>query len=279
MILLADSGSTKTDWVLLENGVEIESFRTQGLNPYFVHTNEVISILNKQLLLKDNISAVKNIYFYGAGCSSDEKTKVIRDALDRLFPESNNIVAHDMLAAARALFGKDSGIACILGTGSNSCVYDGNEISRSLFSLGYMFGDEGSGAHLGKTFIASYLKKTAPCDVMDAFFNDYKLTEEEILTHIYRKADPNRFLASFTHFLKKNEAHPFVSSLVFNCFEAFFMEQVMKYPENGDLPVGCIGSVAYYFRELFKAAANKFGLQVNLFMVSPMEGLIRFHTH
>lgn len=278
MILLADSGSTKTDWVLLENGIEVKSLRTQGLNPYFVQTGEVIAILNKKLLQQEKTSRVKNVYFYGAGCSSDEKKKVIREALDRLFPESDNMVAHDMLAAARALFGNHPGIACILGTGSNSCVYDGNMISRSLFSLGYMFGDEGSGAHLGKTFIASYLKKTAPKDVMDAFLDDYKLSDEEILTHIYRKTNPNRFLASFTHFLKKNEAHPFISSLVFNCFEDFFREQVMKYPEKGDFPIGCIGSVAYHFQELFKAAANKFGLQANLFLVSPMEGLIKFHN-
>ncbi len=278
MILLADSGSTKTDWVLLDNGLEIESFRTQGLNPYFVQTGEVIAILNNQLLQQKKISRVKNIYFYGAGCSSDEKNKVIGDALDRLFPESDNMVAHDMLAAARALFGNHPGIACILGTGSNSCVYDGKGIRRSLFSLGYMFGDEGSGAHLGKSFIASYLKKTAPQDVMDAFLDDYKLSDEEILTHIYRKANPNRFLASFTHFLKKNEAHPFISSLVFNCFEAFFSEQIMKYPEKGDFPIGCIGSVAYHFKELFKAAANNSGLEANLFLVSPMEGLIKFHN-
>ncbi len=279
MILLADSGSTKTDWVLLDNGLEIESFRTNGLNPYFVHTEDVIAILNRQLSQSENIIKVKNVYFYGAGCSSDEKKKVIGDALDRFFPESHNIVAHDMLAAARALFGNEPGIACILGTGSNSCVYDGSKITRSLFSLGYMFGDEGSGAHLGKTFIASYLKKTAPKDVMDAFYNHYQLSDEEILTHIYRKANPNRFLASFTHFLKKNEEHPFVSNLVVNCFEAFFREQVLKYPEKGDFPIGCIGSVAFHFQELFKAAASKFGLHSNLFQVSPMEGLIRFHKH
>lgn len=277
MILLADSGSTKTDWVLLDNGTEIRSIRTQGLNPYFVHTDDVVSILSKQMLQQINVSHVKSIYFYGAGCSSEEKKKVIGNALDRLFPESENMVAHDMLAAARALFGNDPGIACILGTGSNSCVYDGSKITRSLFSLGYMFGDEGSGAHLGKTFIAAYLKKTAPQDVMDAFFYDYKLTDEEILTNIYRKANPNRFLASFTHFLKKNETHPFISSLVFNCFDAFFREQIMKYPEKGAFPIGSIGSVAFHFQELFKAAANKSGLQTNLFQVSPMEGLIRFH--
>lgn len=278
MILLADSGSTKTDWVLLDKGLEIKSFRTQGLNPYFVHTVEVIEVLKKQLLLQEKRSAINNIYFYGAGCSSDEKKKVIADALDRLFPESDNMVAHDMLAAARALFGNEPGIACILGTGSNSCVYDGSGITRSLFSLGYMFGDEGSGAHLGKTFIASHLKKTAPQDVMNAFFNDYQLSDEEILTHIYRKANPNRFLASFTHFLKKNEAHPFISSLVFNCFDAFFRDQVMKYPEKESFPIGCIGSVAFHFQNSFRAAANKYGLQANMFRVSPMKGLIRFHT-
>ncbi len=278
MILLADSGSTKTDWVLLENGKTVESFRTQGLNPYFVQTDDVIAILKERMMLHENIIRVAQIYFYGAGCSSGEKQKVIRDALDELFPESNNLVAHDMLAAARALFGNQEGIACILGTGSNSCVYNGQEITRTLFSLGYMFGDEGSGAHLGKAFIEACLKKAAPAEIMEAFYEEYKLSDEDILTHIYRKANPNRFLASFTHFLKRHEDHPYVSNLVFTCFEDFFTGQILKYPEIKDFPLGCIGSVAYHFQKLFKSAASKYGLEAKLFLISPIEGLIRYHS-
>ncbi len=278
MILLADSGSTKTDWTLLNNGTITESFRTQGLNPYFVQTDDVVAILKEQLLHNEAVRRVEQIFFYGAGCSSEGKNKVIRDALDKLFPDSENLIAHDLLAAARALFGKQAGIACILGTGSNSCVYDGEKITRSLFSLGYMFGDEGSGAHLGKNFIGAYLKKAAPAEIIEAFLKKYDLSDEDILTNIYRKSNPNRFLASFTHFLKQHEDHPFISGLIFSCFEDFFREQILKYPEKQDYPLGCIGSVAYHFRDIFKAAAGSQGLRVEFFLVSPMEGLIRFHN-
>ncbi len=277
MILLADSGSTKTDWVLLNTGTITESFRTPGLNPYFVQTEDVISVLQRHFRQHGFMHQVRQIFFYGAGCSSDEKNKVIRDALERFFPGSDNQVAHDMLAAARALFGKQAGIACILGTGSNSCVYNGERITRSLFSLGYMFGDEGSGAHLGKTFIGAYLKKAIPETLTASFSEEYELSREEILTHIYRKANPNRFLASFTHFLKQHEDHPYISDLIFTCFDAFFKEQIMKYPEMQDYPIGCIGSVGYHFQDICKSAADKYGVEAKIFMKSPMEGLVRFH--
>lgn len=278
MILLADSGSTKTDWILLSDEGIIGSFRTQGLNPYFVQTDEVISIISEHLCQHIDATILKEIYFYGAGCSSEEKNRVIRDALDRLFPHSSNHVAHDMLAAARALFGDQPGIACILGTGSNSCVYNGQEVVRSLFSLGYMFGDEGSGAHLGKSFIQKYLKQDVPGELKNAFSEKYGLTNEEILTNIYRKANPNRFLASFTHFLKQQETHPYVRSLISNCFDDFFTEQILKYPEYQSLPLGCIGSVAYHFQDVFKAVAKKHGAHANLFVTSPIDGLVRYHS-
>lgn len=277
MLLLADSGSTKTDWVLLCDGKITGTFRTQGLNPYFVDTEDVVKVLEEHLIPNREITGVTRVFFYGAGCSSEEKNKVIRIALDRLFPKSKNVVAHDMLAAARALFGNQPGIACILGTGSNSCIYNGDQVTRSLFSLGYMFGDEGSGAHLGKTFIGAYLKKRVPEELRIDFRESYKLSDEDILTHIYRKANPNRFLASFTHFLKRHERHPYVADLIHSCFDSFFVEQIMKYPEKNDLPAGCIGSVAYHFQDVFKAVANKHGIGTALFMKSPMEGLIRYH--
>ncbi len=278
MILIADSGSTKTDWVVAEGHNVLKTFKTVGMNPYFVQTEEAKGILQEAFAGKFNKEDIRAVHFYGAGCSSAPKQQVIQDALQDIFPHITTEVDHDMLGAARALFGNSSGIACILGTGSNACVYDGRHITESLFSLGYMFGDEGSGAHLGKTYIADHLKEKAPQEIMHAFVDKYELSREMILTNIYKKSNPNRFLASFTHFLREHITHPYVYSLVQACFEAFFEEQLSRFSEYKKYRLGCIGSVAYHFREVFEKAAEKYGLQVTQMMASPMEGLVRYHA-
>ncbi len=278
MILLADSGSTKTDWVMIGEGEILHSFKTPGLNPYFVSSEEVAGILHKEFSNRFELDSVGRIYFYGAGCSTPSKKAVINNALKVLFPGKQTEVDHDMLAAARALFGNQAGIACILGTGSNACSYDGNRISESLFSTGYMFGDEGSGAHLGKTYIAAHLKSKAPDQVMEAFDSYYGISREEILTNIYKKTNPNRFLASFTPFLREQLQHPYVREIVEGCFDAFFEEQVCKFSNYDSLPVGFIGSVAFHFSDMVKASASKFGIRLSRFEVSPMGGLIKYHA-
>ena len=278
MILIADSGSTKTDWVVVKGNEVLQSFKTVGLNPYFVKTEEVRGILQEAFNgLFDN-NAIDAVWFYGAGCSSEGKQAVIDSALQAIFPGKHTFVDHDMLAAARALFGNQPGIACILGTGSNACVYDGQHITESLFSLGYMFGDEGSGAHLGKTYIAEHLKEKAPQDIMQAFVEHYGLSREDILTNVYKKTNPNRFLASFTHFLKDHLHHPYIYQLVQGCFEAFFEEQVCHFSRYTQRKLGCIGSVAYHFRDLFVKAADKYSVHTETFMISPMEGLVKYHA-
>ncbi len=278
MILIADSGSTKTEWVVTEGHNVLQTFKTVGLNPYFVKTEEARGILQEAFAGQFNKKDIHAVYFYGAGCSSAPKQKVIHDALQDIFPRINTLVDHDMLAAARALFGNTPGVACILGTGSNACVYDGRHITESLFSLGYMFGDEGSGAHLGKSYISDHLKEKAPMEIMTAFVEKYELSREEILTHIYKKANPNRFLASFTHFLKEHLDHPYIFRLAEECFEAFFEEQVSRFFQYQKRKLGCIGSVAYHFREVFERAAGKYGMQAAKIVVSPMEGLVGYHA-
>lgn len=278
MILIADSGSTKTDWVVADGRDVLHAFKTVGLNPYFVQTEEARGILQEAFAGQFDKNDIRAVHFYGAGCSSAPKQKVIGDALQVVFPGITTEVEHDMLAAARALFGNTPGVACILGTGSNACVYDGHHITESLFSLGYMFGDEGSGAHLGKTYVADHLKEKAPPEIMDAFMDKYALSREEILTHIYKKSNPNRFLASFTHFLREQLEHAYVHDLVQQCFEAFFEEQVSRFSQYQKHKLGCIGSVAYHFREVFEKAAEKNGVQAVKMMVSPMEGLVGYHA-
>ncbi len=277
MILIADSGSTKTDWVLLNQSNILQTFKTPGINPYFSGTAEITDILRETFSNHIGSGTISEVYFYGAGCSSPDKQKVVEDALQAVFPGKKTEVEHDMLAAARALFANKPGIACILGTGSNACAYDGGDISESLFSPGYMFGDEGSGAHLGKTYIADHLKEKSPPEIMTAFAKRYGLSREDILTEIYRKSNPNRFLASFTHFLKEHLSHPYVHNLVKSCFEAFFSEQVSRFYAFRKYNLGCIGSVAYHFRDVFGQVAAENKAVVENIMVSPMEGLIKYH--
>lgn len=278
MILLADSGSTKTDWVVVNDGVTVKTFQTVGLNPYFVSTGEATDILREPFGRHLDSFSVSHIYFYGAGCSSASKKAVIQGALETLLPGAKAETEHDLLAAARGLFGQKEGIAGILGTGSNSCVYDGEKITEQLFSLGYMFGDEGSGAHLGKIYIADHLKKRAPEEIRQAFVKSHGLSDEDILTHIYKKANPNRFLASFTRFLKENIDNPYVYSLVKGCFDAYFREQICVFSGYQNKPFGCIGSIGFHFREVVEVSARESGVTPEKFMASPIEGLIRYHT-
>ena len=279
MLLIADSGSTKTDWLLLKDGKEYLSFKTVGFNPYFIDTQHVYDILKEDFSEKFDLYAVKEVFFYGAGCSSESKQAVINNALKQLFPKAITDVDHDLLGAARAILGREKGIAGILGTGSNSCLYDGTNVVESLFSLGYMFGDEGSGAHLGKTYISQHLKKQVPQELYDEFMKEPGYSPEDILTYIYKKPNPNRFLASFALFLKRNIDHPFVHNLVVNCFDEYFKEQVSKFTGYRDLPFSYIGSVGYNFSTQLEEAAARHGISIGRCMVSPMEGLMEFHLN
>ncbi len=278
-MLLADSGSTKTDWCLILDKQLIKRFQTQGFNPYFVSSEEMAAVLRADFPAIFDMQQTEQVFFYGAGCSSPAKQEVIATALRSVFKKQVEIaVEHDMLAAGRALFGKTRGIASILGTGSNSCLYDGDKIVEDLFSLGYMFGDEGSGAHLGKSFIALYLKKKVPAAIREAFQDFYALSDEEILTELYKKANPNRFLASFSVFLKAQLDNPFIYDLTESCFDAFFVEQVSQFTNYRDMPFGCIGSVGFHFREVIQRVASRHGVDAQTFQVSPMEGLIGYHA-
>jgi glucosamine kinase len=277
MILLADSGSTKTEWWLINGNQVLQKLRTVGFNPYYVTTPQVENELQKQFSGHFEPQTVKKVYFYGAGCSSASKQAVINNALRSLFPGAQTEVEHDLLASARALFGDEPGIACILGTGSNACLYDGNDIAESLFSLGYMFGDEGSGAHLGKTYIAAHLKRRVPQEIYNSFLELLGHTDEEILTNIYQKPNPNRFLASFTVFLKSQLNHPYIFNLVEQCFDDFFKEQVSKFTNYQQMTFGCIGSVGVHFRQVLEISAAKHNIKPEIFLVSPMEGLMNYH--
>lgn len=278
VILIADSGSTKTHWCLVKGGSVVSEITTDGINPFYQTDMEIIALVESQLVPKLKCEDVEQIYFYGAGCSFPEKKILVSRALVRFFNNAMIEIQSDLLGAARSLFQHEKGIACILGTGSNSCYYDGKEIVENVSPLGFILGDEGSGAVLGKLFVADCLKNQLPAELKEKFLNQYELTPAEILDNVYKKPFPNRFLARFTPFLLENIEEPSIFNLVFDSFDAFFIRNVMQYPLE-DMQVGFVGSIAHYFRDTLEIVASKRGIVVSDVVRSPMEGLVKFHQN
>ena len=281
MLLIADSGSTKTDWRLIDDHNKIHSFQTIGFSPYFQTTEIIAEEIKKNLLPKLNLhlpSSTFHLFYYGTGCSSPEKISIVKEALQNCFPKATIVVEHDMLGAARALCGKEQGIAAILGTGSNSCYFDGKEIKASAVSLGFILGDEGSGAHIGKTFIQAYLNKELSGAIADKFFSEYKIGIDEILDAVYKQPMPNRYLASFTKFIKQNIHEPELKNLVLECFKSFFDKQICKFSDYKSIHLHCVGSVAKHFSDILKEAAKEKGVIVGKIISAPIDGLVEYHS-
>jgi glucosamine kinase len=278
MKLIADSGSTKTTWILLEQDKVKETIGTSGLNPYFHDSESVEAVLRADLIpfvVEDNI---REVYFYGAGCSTEYNNSMIRDAILHFFRKAEVHIYHDILGAARALFGQGKGIACILGTGCNSCFFDGTSLYSKVDSLGYLFGDEGAGSYLGKLFMSAYLKKELPEELRASFDKQYGFTLEDILNSLYNKPSPNKFLASFSLFLSPNREHPFVETLIERSFLDFFKAHIEKYEGYKTYPIGFIGSIAFIYRDILRAIARKEGITISRILPSPIEGLVDYHT-
>ena len=275
MILIADSGSTKTDWCVVENGEFILRFKTRGMNPFFQTEEEIGKEIEAGLLpsLKDFEPSA--IYFYGAGCAFPEKNNMIRRAVNRYLSVPVE-VGSDLLAAARALCGDQPGIDCIMGTGSNSCYYDGREIVKNVSPLGFILGDEGSGAVLGKLLIGDVLKDQLSPALKDQFLTQYELTPALIMDKVYRQPFPNRFLAGFSPFIREHLDEPAIWELVTRSFLAFFTRNVKQY-DYFELPVHLVGSVAWYYQDIFKEIAFDLGIRLGTIARSPMEGLIAYH--
>ena len=276
MILIADSGSTSTNWVLVEHGKSIQSLFTPGINPFYQTPEEIAGEI-ATLTLNVKPSSVKAIYFYGAGCMAD-KIEMVKHAIAQSFTQSQIYVESDLVAAARGLLQHEAGIACILGTGSNSCFYDGKNIVSNVSPLGFILGDEGSGAVLGKKFIADCLKNQLPEELKNKFLTTFGLTANDIINHVYRKPFPNRYLAQFTPFLAENMAEPAIYNLIFDSFTDFFVRNVMQYPNFEEYPVSFVGSIAYYFKDILEVVAFELGITLGEIKQSPLEGLVAFHS-
>ena len=279
MILIADSGSTKTDWCVVEKGELVQQIFTKGTNPFFQSEEEISNEIATALLPELKTDEFDAIYFYGAGCGFSDKIAVVHRALTKHLKVKGEVeVATDMLAAARGLCGRESGIACIMGTGSNSCYYDGQNIVANVSPLGFILGDEGSGACLGKLMVGDLLKNQMTPELKEKFLQQFNLTPADIIDRVYRKPFPNRFLASLSPFLSQNINEPCVHDLVLNSFKAFFKRNIMQYDNYQNLKVNFIGSVAYYYKDVLAEAAQAMGIQLGTIIQSPMEGLIKYHA-
>ena len=279
MILVADCGSTKIDWCLLNNGKVEKQVFTLGMNAVMLTEEEMRTRLADELAPEMAGYPIEEVYFYGAGCISPEVCGNVARAIQANIPDTKIVEVHtDLLAAARALCGRTPGIACIMGTGSNSCYYDGEKICDNVSPLGYILGDEGSGAVLGKLLIGDVLKNQLPKDLCEKFLQQYELDRMTIIRRVYKEPQGNRFLASITPFLIQNIDRPEIHALVLNSFKAFFVRNIQQYKNYRELNVNFIGSIAYYYREVLEEAAAQCGCTVGSIIKSPMEGLIKFHT-
>jgi glucosamine kinase len=278
-ILIADSGSTKTDWVLLDHNNIIIQFQTIGFNPYFQSSEDIYLEIKTKLIpvLQDQLKSIREIYFYGAGCSTPDKMQVVKQGLYLAFGNILSEVNHDLLAAARALCGRDKGITCILGTGSNSGLYDGKDVIENVPSVGYLFGDHGSGANIGKTFIQHYFDGKLPVHLKTAF-ESAGYHREIILENVYKKPMPSKYLASIASFLSNYNNDSYIKELIKHCFLDFFDAQVSKYTDAKLLPVNSVGSVGFYYKDLLIEAAKEKGFTIGNVIKSPIEGLIKYHS-
>lgn len=278
MILIADCGSTKTDWVLCNGDNVVKRLKTQGLNPTIQSSEEILTVLANELVDNIDTTVPQKIFFYGAGCAYETANNRMKKALEAVFATKEIEIYSDLLASARALCGHEEGIACILGTGSNSCLYDGKNIVDNTPSMGYILGDEGSGAHLGRQLVSDCVKKQLPKDIREKFLQQYNLDLATILERVYHTPLPNRWLASFTPFIQENKKNPEVHAMLKNCFTQFFQRNVMVYRRSW-LPIHISGGIGISFSEEIRETAESLGLSVGNIVESPMEGLIKYHSN
>ena len=277
MNLIADSGSTKTAWCLSYGNQIVKQFETAGINPFFQTEEEIATQLKEALLPQLCGNNVENIYFYGAGCADPVKNNALANVLKMVVGASEVFVASDMLGAARGLLGRERGIACILGTGANSGVYDGENLVKGVYAGGYILGDEGSGGVLGKLLISDWVKKQMPQDVYDALTEEYGLTYLGIVDRVYKQPFPNRWLAQFTKFMSAHRDNAYIHNLLVGAFKAFFNRNIKQYDEWKELEVGFIGSIAFYFNAELTEAAEACGIKLGKIMQNPIEGLVCYH--
>lgn len=277
MILVADSGSTKTEWCMVENGEIIGHRFTSGINPFYQTQDEILTELKKEWPQEVRILHLK-IYFYGTGCANEQKNAVVAKALELFFKTSAITIHSDLVGAAHALCQNKEGIACILGTGSNSCYYNGWEIVKNVSPLGFILGDEGSGAVIGKKLVSDILKYQLPQYIIDLFYSSQGITSGEIMEAVYRKPFPNRYLAQFTKFIYGHIDQPELENIVIQSFDDFIRRNIMQYPQAQKVEIHFTGSIAWYFQKQLKDILQKYDLIPGNIIKAPLNNLLAYHT-
>lgn len=277
-LLIAESGSTKTDWRLLQDGGKAIKFNTSGINPRLQTPEDILEMLGRELKWNPKKQQVKSIAFYGAGVGSPDIQKEVSATLQQFFSIKKIDVQSDIIGAARGLCGDKKGIVSIIGTGSNSCVYNGKVIKEQQVSLGYIAGDEGSGNHMGKRVLQYYAYGTFDAELKMGFEQLFGNSIPAILRKLYKEPFPNRYLASFVELLAKNRGHYMVENIIEDCLNDFFHHHILKYRESWKIPLYFTGSVAYAFRDVIKLMCSQWELELGKVEKSPLEGLVKYHS-
>jgi glucosamine kinase len=275
--LIADSGATKAEWCLLKNGKRKTIF-TQGISPYFQTSEQIQGLLQNELIPKLKKEKIAGIYYYGTGCANPVNAAMVKGAIKKIFPESHIEVTHDLMAAARSSCGKDKGMVANLGTGSFCCFYNGKNITRQSPGIGYILGDEGSGASLGKKVIQYFLYETFDDDLRARFIDRYKTDRAAILDNVYKKPFANRYLASFALFLAENRGHFMIENIIEDGLNDFFFTHLCKYREIWKHPVNFVGSIAFGFKDVLQQLCNSYEFELGTVIKNPMEGLATYHS-
>lgn len=276
-VLIADSGSTKTNWCLVDGELAPRHFNTEGYNPFFVDSAYITNSLRSNFPSDFAYHSIKEVHFYGAGCQ-DSKIDVVKNALRDTFPNATLAAEGDLLGAARGLLDESPGFAAILGTGMNTCLYDGKRITKNIESLGFLLGDEGSGTDIGRHILADYIRGKMPARVSELFYDVYRISPEETMSEVYGHKLPNRFCASFTKFLKHPEIElDYTNAIVSKCFNSFFTNLVCSYPDYQSYTFNCLGSVGYHFSDILRQTALSFGMKTGKIIPGLIDDLVLYH--
>lgn len=276
MILIADSGSSKTDWRVIDGQGEIRQFRTVGFNPFYQSADEMAEGMQTSDILNLR-GQIDQVFFYGAGCTSDRNRTVVAKTINSFYEKAVVTVDHDLMAAARATCGHLPGIACILGTGCNSGDYDGTEIVANRPSPGYLLGDEGGGSYIGRHFLQDFIYDDMPAHIRELVIEEYGITSLIIQENVYQKPFPNRYMASFCNFISQHKADPYCYLFYYNGFKDFFHRHVMRYENYQEKPVSFVGSIAYHNSDILRKVADDLGIHVNIILETPIAGLTLYH--
>ncbi len=278
MILIADSGSTKTEWQLV-NGKQADALiKTKGINPYYQEPAEIASEIADALIPALKNVTISRIFFYGAGCSTLKQQKLVYNVLSSFFKRADIFIDSDLLGSARALCGYKPGIICILGTGSGSCRYDGEKITEQIPSLGFILGDEGSGAWIGKRMITDFLRGDMPEDCIDIIKSSFKIDKETILENVNHKPMPGSYLAKYARFISNHTDQTYFYQLIFDSFAIFAENYILRYKQQNKIKCHFVGSVAYHNIKILEEVAGHYGFKTGNILKSPIEGLIKYHT-